>query len=147
MASILRYSMLQLVAVALLVGNAFSQNLAKPTLDPQRLQNIQKRLQEFVDKGLSAGAVTMVLQDGKTIQSTAVGMQNIEEHKPMKQDSIFQIMSMTKPFTAVGIMMLAEEGKISLYDNVETYLPEFRDQPLNVNGWMRRSHGYFVLSG
>jgi CubicO group peptidase (beta-lactamase class C family) len=56
----------------------------------------------------------------------------------MKQDSIFQIMSMTKPFTAVGIMMLAEDGKLSLYDNVETYLPEFHDQPLNVNGWMRK---------
>src|SRR5947208_1676808 len=127
MASILRYWLLQVAVVFLLAISAFSQVSSKPTLDPQRLQNIQQRMQEYVDEGLSAGAVTMVLQDGKTVQSTAVGMQNIEEHKPMKQDSIFQIMSMTKPFTAVGIMMLAEEGKLSLYDDVQTYLPEFRD--------------------
>ncbi|HSS95479.1 MAG TPA: serine hydrolase domain-containing protein [Terriglobales bacterium] len=138
MASILRYSLLQMVSVFLLAGSILSQDGSKVTLDPQRLQNIQSRMQEFVDKGLSAGAVTMVLQDGKTVQSAVVGMQNIEEHKPMKQDTIFQIMSMTKPFTGVGIMMLAEEGKISLYDNVETYLPEFHNQPLNVNGWMRK---------
>src|SRR5689334_4504686 len=126
MASILRYWLLQLAVVSLFIVSAYSQDSSKATLDPQRLENIQQRMQEYVDKGLSAGAVTMVLQDGKKVQSTAVGMQNIEEHKPMKQDSIFQIMSMTKPFTAVGIMMLAEEGKISLYDSVETYLPEFR---------------------
>src|SRR3954470_6868253 len=107
MASVLRYPLLLGMVVALLVGSAFSQDSLKPALDPQRLQNIQQRMQEYVDKGLSAGAVTMVLQDGKIVQSTAVGMQNIEEHKPMKQDTIFQIMSMTKPFTAVGIMMLA----------------------------------------
>jgi len=138
MASILKRCVSQVVVVSLLAIGAFSQDNSKLTLDPQRLQNIQPRMQEYVDKGLSAGAVTMVLQDGKVVQSTAVGMQNIEDHKPMKQDSIFQIMSMTKPFTAVGIMMLAEEGKISLYDDVQTYLPEFHDQPLNVNGWMRK---------
>lgn len=118
---------------------ASSQESGKLTLDAQRLQKIQQRMQEFVDKGLSAGMVTMVVQEGRTVQTATAGMQNIEEHKPMKQDSIFQIMSMTKPFTAVGIMMLAEEGKLSLYDDVETYLPEFRTQPLNVNGWIRKA--------
>ena len=118
---------------------ASSQENGKLTLDAQRLQKIQQRMQEFVDKGLSAGMVTMVVQEGKTVQTATAGMQNIEEHKPMRQDSIFQIMSMTKPFTAVGIMMLAEEGKLSLYDDVETYLPEFRTQPLNVNGWIRKA--------
>jgi CubicO group peptidase (beta-lactamase class C family) len=45
----------------------------------------------------------------------------------MQKDTIFQIMSMTKPVTAIGIMMLAEEGKLALRDPVERYLPEFRD--------------------
>jgi len=75
-----------------------------------------------------------VEQDGKVVETSAAGLRNIEDNKPMRQDTIFQIMSMTKPFYRVGIMMLAEEGRLSLYDEVQTYLPEFRDQPLNVNG-------------
>jgi CubicO group peptidase (beta-lactamase class C family) len=45
---------------------------------------------------------------------------------------------MTKPITAVGIMMMCEEGKLNLYDEVQTYLPEFRDQMVNVNGWPKK---------
>lgn len=110
---------------------------AKPGVDTQRLAKIKERMQEYVDRGQVAGIVTLVRQDGKTVQSAAVGMQNIEDKKPMREDSIFQIMSMTKPLTAVGIMMLAEDGKLSLYDSVEKYLPEFHNQKLNVDGWMR----------
>ena len=55
-------------------------------------------------------------------------MQDLEAKKPMRTDSIFQIMSMTKPFTGVAIMMLAEEGRLRLSDPVEKHLPEFRGQ-------------------
>src|SRR6266852_1011511 len=96
---------------------------AKSGLDMQRLGKIHQRMQEFVSSRQAAGIVTLVQQNGKVVEIDAVGMQNVEENKAMRQDSIFQIMSMTKPLTAVGIMMLAEDGKISLYDNVETYLP------------------------
>ena len=109
-----------------------------PKLDAERLGKIQQRMQEVVNAGDAAGIVTMVLQGGHVVQSSAVGMQNLEEKRPMREDSIFQIMSMTKPITAVGIMMLCEEGKISLYDDVQKYLPEFRGQNLNVNGWLRQ---------
>jgi len=51
----------------------------------------------------------------------------------MEKDTIFQIMSMTKPVTAIGIMMLAEEGKLALRDPVAQYLPEFRDQRVAAN--------------
>lgn len=108
------------------------------SLDTQRLGKIQQRMQEYVNSGEAAGIVTMVLQGGNVVQKTAVGMQNIEVNRPMREDSIFQIMSMTKPITAVGIMMLCEEGKISLYDEVRTYLPEFRDQMVNANGWLKK---------
>ena len=106
--------------------------------DKQRLGKIQQRMQEYVNAGEAVGIVTMVLRGGEVVQETAVGMQNIEDKRPMRQDSIFQIMSMTKPITAVGIMMLCEEGKINLYDEVQTYLPEFRDQMVNVNGWPKK---------
>ncbi len=60
-------------------------------------------------------------------------MADIEANRPMRKDTIFQIMSMTKPVTAIGIMMLAEEGKLALRDPVEQYLPEFRNQRVAVN--------------
>jgi CubicO group peptidase (beta-lactamase class C family) len=106
--------------------------------DKQRLAKIQHRMQEYVNAGEAAGIVTMVLRGGQVVQQMAVGMQNIEDKRPMREDSIFQIMSMTKPITSVGIMMLCEEGKINLFDEVQSYLPEFRDQTVNVNGWPKK---------
>jgi CubicO group peptidase (beta-lactamase class C family) len=53
-------------------------------------------------------------------------MADIEHNRPMTKDSIFQIMSMTKPFTGVAVMMLVEEGKLELRRPVEDYLPEFK---------------------
>lgn len=60
-------------------------------------------------------------------------MADIEARRPMQKDTIFQIMSMTKPVTAIGIMMLAEEGKLALRDPVEQYLPEFHNQRVATN--------------
>ncbi len=88
---------------------------------------IPERTKAFVENHTVAGIVTMVLKNGKVVEFDAEGMADIEAGKPMKKDTIFQIMSMTKPFTAVGIMMLVEEGKLALRDPVEHYLPEFRD--------------------
>jgi len=60
-------------------------------------------------------------------------MADAEAANPMRKDSIFQIMSMTKPVTAIGIMMLAEEGKLSVRDPVEQYLPEFKNLRVATN--------------
>jgi CubicO group peptidase (beta-lactamase class C family) len=61
-------------------------------------------------------------------------LQDVEAKKPMAKDSIFQIMSMTKPMVAVAILMLAEEGRLSLTDRVETYIPAFERQRLAAGG-------------
>jgi CubicO group peptidase (beta-lactamase class C family) len=127
-----------LASVLLALPAAAADDKAQPGIDPQRLAKIQQKMQEYVNAGEAAGIVTMVLRGGEAVQKIAVGMQNIEDKRPMREDSIFQIMSMTKPITAVGIMMLCEEGKINLYDEVQTYLPEFRDQMVNVNGGRRK---------
>lgn len=128
---------LMLTSLLLAVPSLAANDDPQASVDAQRLESIRQRMQEFVNAGDAAGIVTMILRGGHVVQKTAVGMQNLEEKRPMREDSIFQIMSMTKPITAVGIMMLCEEGKISLYDEVQKYLPEFRDQKLNVNGWLR----------
>jgi CubicO group peptidase (beta-lactamase class C family) len=105
----------------------------KAGMDPERLSRIAKRMKEFVEEGKIAGAVTLVARRGVVVHHEAVGWQNIEKKLPMKPDTIFQIMSMTKPMTAVAIMMLADEGRVALVDPVEKHLPEFRGQKVIVS--------------
>lgn len=129
---------LALALAVLSFPRAVAQEKRQASFDAQRLGKIQQRMQEYVNAGEAAGIVTMVLRGDDVVQKSAVGMQNVEDKRPMREDSIFQIMSMTKPITAVGIMMLCEEGKINLYDEVQIYLPEFRDQMVNVSGWPKK---------
>ncbi len=103
-------------------------DISKAGIDPQRLARIPARMKEFVDSGTVAGAVTLVARHGVVVSLEAVGYQDLETKTPMRADSIFQIRSMTKPITAVGIMILLEEGRLLLSNPVEKYVPEFRDQ-------------------
>lgn len=93
--------------------------------DPHLLANIKPRMQQHVDKGVISGTVSLVIEKGQTVHYETTGWADIENKKPMRKDSIFQIMSMTKPFTGVGIMMLVEEGKLNINEPVAKYLPEF----------------------
>jgi CubicO group peptidase (beta-lactamase class C family) len=99
-------------------------------IDKARLGQIGPRMQGFVDRHMVAGVVTLVTHNGETVHVNAVGQQNREEGKAMAPDTIFQIMSMTKPVTGVAVMMMAEEGKLNLTDPVEHHLPEFKGQML-----------------
>ena len=83
-------------------------------------------MKSFIDRQTVAGAVTLVAHGADIVEFDATGMADVEAGHAMQKDTIFQIMSMTKPVTAIGIMMLAEEGKLALRDPVEQYLPEFR---------------------
>lgn len=122
----------------LLVLPVYSQaptvNPSKAGMDAERLARIPLRMKAFVERGSIAGAVTLVARHGAIAELDAVGYQDLENQKPMRTDSIFQIMSMTKPVTAVAIMILAEEGKVVLSEPVETYLPEFRGLWVNESG-------------
>jgi len=97
------------------------------------LSQIPQQMKHFIDEQTVAGAVTLVAHGRDVVEFHALGMADIEAKRSMQKDAIFQIMSMTKPFTAVGIMMLAEEGKLALRDPVEQYLPEFKDQHVATN--------------
>ena len=102
---------------------------AQPSPVKQRLAAIATRMQAMVEDHTIPGCVYLVSQRGETLVHNAVGLQDLETRRPMRTDSIFQIMSMTKPMTAVALMMLVEEGKVVLSDPVERYLPEFATQP------------------
>src|SRR5262245_51593620 len=101
-------------------------NAVKAGMDSDRLTRISQRMQAFVEQGTIAGVVGLVARHGVVASLAAVGYQELENKKPMKPDTIFQIMSMTKPVTAVALMILMEEGRVVLSDPVEKYLFEFR---------------------
>lgn len=98
----------------------------KAGLDAAQMQKIAPRMKAMADAQMVAGAVTLVQHNGVLAHLEAVGWADVEAKKPMRTDSIFQIMSMTKQFTGAAIMMLVEEGKVRLNDPVEKHLPEFR---------------------
>ena len=93
-------------------------------LSAERLERISSITQGFINEGQLAGAVTVVARRGKVAHFEAYGMMDIEADKPMQKDTIFRIYSMTKPIAAVGVIMLCEEGKLTLDSPASTYLPE-----------------------
>ncbi|MGE3959975.1 MAG: serine hydrolase domain-containing protein [Vicinamibacterales bacterium] len=82
-------------------------------------------LQRFVDERKTAGAVALLARNGRLAYTAAVGVQDLETKTPMSERTLFRIYSMTKPVTAVAVMMLFEQGRFGLDDPVSTYLPEF----------------------
>ncbi len=120
------------VSIAGAQGIPQATNPEEVGLSKERLQRIAAWLQNDVDKKVVPGAVVIVLRKGKIAYYEAFGYQNREENIPMARDSIFRIASMTKPFTSLAIMMLAEEGKIQLVYPVSQYLPEFKDLKVGV---------------
>lgn len=108
-------------------------------MNAQKLAAIPVRMKEYVDAHQTAGIVTIVGRHGQVARFDAVGYQDIESNKPMRKDAMFRIASLTKPITCAGIMVLADEGKLSVIDPVEKYLPEYRG--IRVNGCEGRA-GY-----
>lgn len=105
---------------------AQNKNVSKFGMDQKRLARIPIQLKPFVKQGAMAGAVTLIARRGKVVSLEAIGYQDLESKKQMRTDTIFDIRSVTKPVTAIGIMILMEEGKLALNEPIEKYLPEFR---------------------
>lgn len=109
--------------------------------DADRLKLIKPRLQQFVDRGDVAGTVTLVQTNGELTHLEATGWQDTEKKLPMKNDTIFQIMSMTKPVTAVAVAMLAEEGKLTFLDPVSRHLREFAGRKETIRDLLTHTSG------
>jgi CubicO group peptidase (beta-lactamase class C family) len=124
-------------ALAALAADTFVIDKTEPEaagMDRARLARIPVRMKEFVTAGKTAGVVTLVARHGHVASLDAVGHQDIEGKTPMRTDSIFHLASVTKPVTCAGIMILVDEGRISLIDPVEKYLSEFKGLKLNPCG-------------
>src|SRR5882724_9063185 len=91
----------------------------------ERVSRIDRALQQYVDENRVAGAVALVLQDGKPVYERAVGWADKEAGRKMAPDTVFRIASQTKAFTSTVILSLMEEGKIGLNDQAGRYIPGF----------------------
>jgi CubicO group peptidase (beta-lactamase class C family) len=85
-------------------------------------------LKPHVERREIAGAVTLVATKNRILSLQAVGFQDLAAEKKMRTDALFWIASESKPITATAVMMLVDEGKLSLDDPVEKFLPEFKGQ-------------------
>ena len=93
-------------------------------LSAARLARLDAVMQHrYVDTGRLPGILTMVYRRGVLVHTGMSGHMDLERGKPMREDAIFRIYSMSKPITAVALMMLAEEGVIGLDDDVATHIP------------------------
>jgi CubicO group peptidase (beta-lactamase class C family) len=100
-------------------------------MDEKVLSQIPKNLQAIVDRGHSTGMVTLVARNGKIASVEAVGWRIINK-EPLMTTDVFWAASITKPFVAVSIMMLVDEGKLQLDDLVEKHIPEIKGQKVKI---------------
>ena len=100
---------------------------AAPTLPQQGASAVSAVLKAATDRGDVPGvAVAVVNRDG-LLYNAAAGMSRTATHTPMAKDTIFNMASMTKPITSVAIMILVDQGKLKLDDEVAKYLPKWKD--------------------
>jgi len=89
---------------------------------------IAPALQSFVDKHIAAGVVALVENRDGVLALEKAGYASLADKTPIRDDALFWIASMSKSLTGAGLMILVDEGKVSLDDPVEKYLPEFKGQ-------------------
>ena len=121
-----------LALCASLLASTFSAAAELPRDQPDavgmssaRLARIAPAMQRYIDAELTPGVITAVMRHGKLIHYKAQGHMDVASAKPMREDAIFRIASMTKPIASVALMMLWEEGRFQLRDPVSKFIPEF----------------------
>jgi CubicO group peptidase (beta-lactamase class C family) len=91
-------------------------------------------MENYITPGKIAGCQVMVSRGGVPAYFRSFGQMDIERNKPMQEDTIFRIYSMTKPITSVALMMLFEEGRFQLNDPVSRFIPSWKGQQVWISG-------------
>lgn len=123
----MRAAIASLAALTVTVASVTAAGPAIAQPAAATLAEIDRTMETY---GLDAhipGMVWGIVQDGRLIHVKAAGIQDIESKRPVGADTLFRIASMTKAFTALSILKLRDDGKVSLDAPVETYVPELRD--------------------
>lgn len=119
--------LLALLMAALSAPSAVLAQQATPErlgLSPDRLEHVAALMQRRIEDRWFPGAVTLVAREDEIVWFRAQGLMDIESERPMREDAVFRIMSMTKPVVAVAILMMVEEGRVRLTDPVSRFVPE-----------------------
>ena len=101
--------------------------------DPARLARIKPWIERYVDAGRWPGGAVLIARHGELAYFDCAGMRDVEARQPWTRDTIARIYSMTKPVTAVALMMLYEEARAHLDDPVTAFLPEFKTQQILIS--------------
>ncbi|MEO6396201.1 MAG: serine hydrolase domain-containing protein [Devosia sp.] len=100
-----------------------------------RLALLDRVLKErYVDAGLLPGTLIQIWRRGELAHTALCGVVDTERQKPMHEDAIFRIYSMTKPVVGVALLILMEEARIALRDEVARYVPQFADLRVMTGG-------------
>lgn len=118
--------------LCLVLGAASAQpptqdNVRSLGFSEERLKRITQHMQRAVEDGIMVGGEALIARRGKIAYRQTFGMSDREAGVPATSDTLYRIYSMTKPVTAVAMMMLYEEGRFQLTDPLARYLPEFAD--------------------
>lgn len=126
----------RLLAIALLLLSAVGASAQRggAGLAPDRLARIDDLLQRYVDENRIAGAVALVLRDGKPAYERAVGWSDKEAGRRMTPDTIFRIASQTKAITSAAILALVEDGRLGLNTSASELIPTFEKTTVAVQG-------------
>ena len=123
------------LVLAVLAWGAPAFGQALPTASPEsvglsskQLDLVTDALQAHIDAGDIAGVVGAVVRDGRLVYMEALGQADIEAARPMPEDAIFRLYSMTRSMTSLAAMILWEEGAFQLDDPIFRYLPQFAEQ-------------------
>ncbi|MER5453844.1 serine hydrolase domain-containing protein [Micromonospora sp. NPDC002389] len=103
-------------------------------LDPTRLARIDAHFGRYVDDGRLAGFQVLVTRHGEIAHSATYGLRDREAGTPVEADTLWRIYSMSKPITSVAAMLLWEEGRFELTDEIGRWLPEFADMRVYSKG-------------
>src|SRR5688572_16927438 len=106
-------------------GQRAATTSAEGGVASDRLTRIDKLLQQYVDENRIPGAVGLVLRDGRPMYERAVGWSDKEASRKMAADTIFRIASQSKALTSVAILILMEEGALTLNTPVSEFIPTF----------------------
>jgi CubicO group peptidase (beta-lactamase class C family) len=109
-----------------------------------RLARIVPAMQRYIDAQLTPGVITAVMRHGKLVHFESQGLMDVATGKPMREDAIFRIASMTKPIASTALMMLWEEGHFQLRDPVSKFIPAFADTKVSTTADASGESGQLV---
>jgi CubicO group peptidase (beta-lactamase class C family) len=112
------------------VANSFDWTLSSPKsagLSPSVVADLRAVIQQYIDGNKITGAVTAIARNNQLVFFEAQGVGDPETGAAMRKDDLFRMMSATKVVTAVAVLTLVDEGKLSLGDKVSRFIPGFAD--------------------